>query len=603
MTKQATNELIESWRGVSPVVWAESEYGWITEEGKPITLDPWQRAALTAWFENKDTCSTLALSNIKKSGKTLLNSILTAWRWLAMPGVHYAIGNDLDQAASRVFSEVAEMVKRNPYLAANTKVQNKEITFIPTGSTLTALATDAAGNAGANHLTASHTEAWGIIYEAGIRSYEELTPPPGKKYGLPAIRICDSYAGFEPDSKTWHDLVDRGLKGERISEPWPIYKDAGLILFHAEGDWARDHCFRGTQAEAEAYYSEQQRTLRSNAFIRMHGNERTAGEAAFIPPEAWQACYNPGLHPLQIGDKKKLVFGADASTSHDFTALVGCSYDNKTGMVEVGYTRVWKPQKIAGIRFGKPTIDLQETLGAEVIRLYQAGQVAAVVCDPFQLHTLIVAWQKLGIRVIELAQSAGRVESDQSLYTAIIGRSIVHYNDPVLTEHVNAAVAVETPRGYRLAKEKASRKIDAAVSLSMAHWGALDSRNQTGGPVYVMDWEPGDYGHFESYRAGTGPGWNKKPHPRGVDHTNCPYKNGCLACFDELAPEREAEEKFWADYRALEVDPRQTEIDRIENAYRNQDYSAPDPSPRIKELFWQNVQKEINQARLDNRKG
>jgi len=99
-----------------------------------------------------------------------------------------------------------------------------------------------------------------------------------------------------------------------------------------------------------------------------------------------------------------------------------------------------------------------------------------VICDPFQLHALIVEWEKAGIRVIELPQSSGRVEADQALYDAVIARSIRHYNDPELNRHVQNTVAVETPRGFRIAKEKTSQKIDAAVALSMAHYGALDQQ-------------------------------------------------------------------------------------------------------------------------------
>jgi len=60
----------------------------------------------------------------------------------------------------------------------------------------------------------------------------------------------------------------------------------------------------------------------------------------------------------------------------------------------------------------------------------------------------------------------------QSLFDAIIGKTLAHCNDPTLTEHVTNAVAIETPRGFRLAKERTSRKIDAAVALSMSHYQA-----------------------------------------------------------------------------------------------------------------------------------
>lgn len=475
-----SKEYSQTLRDIGPVAWCEGPHGWIGESGQPVKLTEWQRAALLAWWENRESCSTFAISNVKKTGKTFLNAVLTAWRWLALPGEHFAAGNDLDQAASRVFSEIADMVKRNTYLNANVKIGKNELVFNPTGSTLRALAVDAAGNAGSNHLTVSHTEAWGVIYESSIRSWEEMTPPPGKKYGLPALRLADSYAGFQGDTKIWHELVDRGLQGKRISTEWPIFQDGGLILFHMEGEEARTRCFRGTQQEAAEYYAEQQRTLRPNAFTRLHGNMRTSSESAFISPEAWEACYSESLRPITPKDTRRMILGADASTSHDLTSLIGCVYNHDTESVETVLTRVWKPQKIAGIRLGKPTVDLNETIGAEVIRLHKAGQVDAVVCDPYQLHTLILEWTKAGIKVIELAQNAGRVESDQALYTAILGRTIRHYNDPVLNEHIKNAVAVETPRGYRLAKEKTSLKIDAAVALSMAHWGALSGKNEQG---------------------------------------------------------------------------------------------------------------------------
>lgn len=467
--KTKPSDLISTWRNIGPVAWCEGPYGWISEDGQLVKLIPWQRAVLLAWWNNRETCSTLAISNVKKTGKTFTNAILTAWRWLALPGQHFCAGNDLDQAASRVFSEITAMVKRNPYLRENCRIGQRELVFLPTGSTLTALAADAAGNAGANHLTASHTEAWGIIYEGGIRAYEELTPPPGKSYGFPALRILDSYAGFEGQSNTWHGIVDRGLKGELIGGEWPVYQAGGLLLFHMEGDEARTRCFRGTQAEAEAYYTDQQASLRPNAFTRLHSNQRTSGEGSFVSPEEWEACYSPDVRPMAPGDNRYIVLAADASTSRDFTSLVGCVYNPEAKFSEVVYVRVWKPQMDK--ERGKPTIDLDGIKG-EISRLHKSKNVAAVYFDPFQLHSIAMDLRKEGIRMIELPQTTGRIEADQALYDAIIGRSIRHYGDPTLTQHIRNAVAIETARGFRLAKEKTSLKIDAAVALSMAHYGS-----------------------------------------------------------------------------------------------------------------------------------
>jgi len=590
------NEVITAWRDTDPVTWAQSQYGWITPEGQPITLTAWQSAVVAAWWGHRSTVTTLAISNVKKTGKTLLNSVLLAWRWLALPGVHFAVGNDLDQSTARQYAEIVDMIRRNSFLAPLVKVTGKVLTFEPTGSQLVALAQDAAGNAGANHLTASHTEAWGVLSEGAMRAYEELTPPPGLSWGLPALRILDSYAGYEGESTTWHGIVDRGLTGKRIDTAWGLYLDGGLMLFHAAGDDAQARCYRGSQAEAAAYYSEQRRSLRPNAFARMHENRRVSGEAAFLPEGAWDACRSLDVKPLAEGDGRRVVLGVDASTSRDFTAAVGVWHNPTNNTPDVVLCRVWKPQR-SFLRGGKPTIDLAETVGAEVMRLHKAGQLVGVVCDPYQLHSLIVEWQKAGIKVIELPQSSGRVEADQALYDSVISQSIRHYGDPVLTEHIRNAVAIETPRGLRLAKEKTSLKIDAAVALSMAMWGSRETvgrvnRRSTGLMPNPWDCE-GDFnadylyhpdGSFTYCEGGV----NKRPHPAGVTWHNCPHRRqGCQVCVDEMY-----QDGTWDELRQAAKIQVEAEFARPEQNDQSQLIAEKENhNARILKLFWNNARR------------
>ncbi len=63
------NELVQEWREMGPIAWAEGIYGWIGPDGKSVTLELWQRAVLAAWWEHREIVSTLAVSNIKKDGK------------------------------------------------------------------------------------------------------------------------------------------------------------------------------------------------------------------------------------------------------------------------------------------------------------------------------------------------------------------------------------------------------------------------------------------------------------------------------------------------------------------------------------------------------
>jgi hypothetical protein len=63
------NELIEQWRALGPIGWAESAHGWTDITGKPITLTPWQRAVLRAWEAHSAETTTLAVSNRQENGQ------------------------------------------------------------------------------------------------------------------------------------------------------------------------------------------------------------------------------------------------------------------------------------------------------------------------------------------------------------------------------------------------------------------------------------------------------------------------------------------------------------------------------------------------------
>lgn len=459
-------DLARTWAGMSPSAWAQHTYGWIMPGGKPITLTPWQQAVLDTWWQHRETTTCLAISNCKKVGKTSLNGILTGWRWLSLPGEHFVAANDLDQSAARQFRMVAEMVKRHPILKRHVRVTRLRLTFEPTGSTLDALSVDAAGNAGANHLSVSHTEAWGILYESGIRSWEELAPPPGTTNGLPCLRIADSYAGFVGESKTWHDLLDRGLAGDLVSDEWPVYKAGGLLLFHLAGSEAQERCFRGTPEQAKAYYTDQLESLRATAFSRQHLNERASGESRFVDLALWDKTVDDDCRPLTAGDMRPIWLGADAGTKRDHVALVGCTYDEERKRVELAHVREWRPELMPKLAGG---IDLDETIGAEIARLHREHNVQACRFDPWQMASIANRLQRAGVKVIEFPQSAQRTASDQSLYDAITSRSLATFPSPVLRESIRCAAGKDGPRGYRLEKRPGD---DLTVALSMAHFGA-----------------------------------------------------------------------------------------------------------------------------------
>ncbi len=70
--------------------------------------------------------------------------------------------------------------------------------------------------------------------------------------------------------------------------------------------------------------------------------------------------------------------------------------------------------------------------------------------------------------MVDWPQNASRMtQAAEALRAAIVERRLQHPVDPDLDAHVAAAVAEETPRGFRLVKHRRSAQIDAAVALSM----------------------------------------------------------------------------------------------------------------------------------------
>ena len=78
----------------------------------------------------------------------------------------------------------------------------------------------------------------------------------------------------------------------------------------------------------------------------------------------------------------------------------------------------------------------------------------------------------------ELPQTTGhQTEFTGSLLDLVRSSGLRVYQAPDLREQVLNAVMLETPRGIRLVKEKASKKIDVCVALAMACWGCQQHRH------------------------------------------------------------------------------------------------------------------------------
>lgn len=447
----------------------------VNELGQPFRLMNHQRQMFNLAFQfDKDgrlSWDTLIDSCPKKSGKTFKNGLVTTW-WAftqEAPNELYIVANDLEQSVGRVFKTTSGIIRNNPQLARSAQIQSRRLR-LSNGTVIIALASDWAGSAGSNHGFVSWDEPWGIIHESSKRQWEELTGVPTRRN---SIRYVTTYAGWENESKLLWDLYLLGVakeehpdgQGERIHPDLPIYtnREARLLVY-----W--DHEPR-LPWQTQEYYAAQKRTLRPGTYLRLHENRWAPSESVFITPGLWDSCVDPDHRPLlpSSSTRPQILIGADAGIKHDHAAVAGVYWDGER--LALAFHRIWKPSK------EKP-LDLEQTMENYLIEAMASYNVQRIYCDPYQMHRSLTTLKRLGLPIEEFPQtSANTTRMGQVLFDLLNGRNIRLYQSAELRQHAMNAVAVETPRGFRLQKEKAATKIDAIVALAIGCVAAMEFRS------------------------------------------------------------------------------------------------------------------------------
>jgi phage terminase large subunit-like protein len=452
------------------------------ELGQPWRLTEHQREILRYAFafdqDARLPWDTIVYACPKKSGKTAINAALTLWWAFSQeaPNELLIIANDLEQAQGRVFKACVGLLRANPALARSADITARQIQ-LSSGTAITVLASDYAGAAGSNHGFTSWDELWGYTSESSRRLWEELTPVPTRRN---SIRLVTTYAGFEGESELLWSLYQAGVSpdehasgdGSKVHPDLPLFanREARLLVY-----W--DHAPR-LPWQTSAYYSTQRRTLRPGTFLRQHENRWTTSESTFITPALWDGCVDENHRPLLPTREHPLFVGVDASTKHDSSAVVAVRWEGER--LSVATHRIWRPSP-------DQPLDLEATIEAYLRELHARYRIKAILCDPYQLHRSITTLKAAGLPIQEFPQTTDRTtRMGQALFDLLNGRNLSIYPAADLRQQALNTVAIDAPRGFRIAKERAANKIDAIVALSMACVAALDGRHKPP-MVYAFD--------------------------------------------------------------------------------------------------------------------
>ncbi len=196
-------------------------------------------------------------------------------------------------------------------------------------------------------------------------------------------------------------------------------------------------------------------------------NRFVTTESSFVSLDAWDACVDPALRPVLSDKSLPVCVGVDASVKHDSTGIVATAMDGQR--VRLVWHRVFQPSP-------NDPLDFESTVERTLLDLQQRFHVVKILFDPWQMQSTAQRLTRAGVTIEEYAQSPGNLTiASQNLYELITGRNLVLYPDAAMRLAVSRAVAVETPRGWRIAKEKASHKIDVIVALAMAAHAAMQT--------------------------------------------------------------------------------------------------------------------------------
>jgi len=452
----------------------------LNERGQPFHLEPWQRELLRLAFafdaEGRLAWDTLVLAMLKKSGKSMLNALLSIW-WMytqEAPNELYCFASDLEQAGARVFAMMLRIIKQNARLRASATTLDLKQIVLSNGTTDRPMAADAEGAAGSNQGLTSWDELWAYVSARSLRLWEEMTPVPTRRN---SIRLVTTYAGILRESQVLEQLYTQGVgpaehpegQGVQIHPTLPLYFNAELrtLVF-----W--DHVPR-MPWQTPAYYRAQKRSLRPSTYARFHENRWVAAESVFITPELWDGCVDLAHRPLLPTRDVRLLVGVDAATKSDLAAVVGVYYDDNR--LAVAVHRCWRP------RPGDP-IDLEATIEAYLRELYAGYALERILYDPYQLARSMKTLADAGLPVEEFPQTIGNTtKMGMALFEALKGRTLRVYPSDELREQAVHTVAVDSAQGFRLAKERTSTKVDAIVALSMALHAAI----RGGRPVAAAD--------------------------------------------------------------------------------------------------------------------
>ena len=186
--------------------------------------------------------------------------------------------------------------------------------------------------------------------------------------------------------------------------------------------------------------------------------------------------------PPLVADPSGRSGGVDASVKHDSTAIVALPPGPRRARVRLVYHRISQPSPDG-------PLDFENTIEATVLDFAQRFRVVEVRFDPYQMQASAQRLISRHVKMVEFSQHPGHLtEAGSNLYELIKGRNLVAYPDEPNPAGGERSIAVETARGWRIAKEKQNHKIDVVIALAMSALASVRSLGESNYDSQYLGW-------------------------------------------------------------------------------------------------------------------
>jgi phage terminase large subunit-like protein len=437
--------------------------------GTPLHFEQWQRDVLDELYlvtaDNRRVYREALIGIPRKNGKSTMCAAIALHGLIATgeqgPEVYVAAGAK-DQARI-VFQQAKEFVQASPRLLDWLQPLQSVIRCKANNGIFRVLSSDAPLQHGLNPSLVVMDE---LHAHPKRELYYALTT--GSLARLDPLIVSITTAGFDRETVCW-DVFDRGEQ---------MKAEGGLELMRKEGflhHWIaapaqakmddRDVWQKANPATwvTNEVLDAQFRALPENVFRRLHLNQWTEAEDAWIRPDEFDACAGrPRLDP-----DKPQFWGLDIGITRDATALVRCQWRGDKLHVK---HHIIVPVEDHPVE----TIDTR----ARVLELASKNEgLKELAFDPYQFTESAEILSERGLPMVQYDQNPSTMgPASERLYELFRDGRIVHDANHVFRDQVLSAVAAPTERGWRISKRKSKARIDACVALAMAADRAVLSR-------------------------------------------------------------------------------------------------------------------------------